>query len=246
MSGLRTPEIQRRERGNWYPQGLATPKGHLQLYKHTGPGVIKPTQVKLWSFHKMAQAWHLTPNPARFASDLPDAKNSWVDIAAQLRAQNVDLHKIDLELYYDLTMNCPTSDLPTKLSEVVHWSRDGTLDTRFATYTETAARSAANSENKGGGLSDMYAKRYTHRYPLGRPRSEIDELEKAERRANKATAHQIVEKKEPDTWWGRKKELRRKWMFGLFMALIFGSIIGSMVWAMASHSWDFTPAGATG
>jgi hypothetical protein len=252
LSSLQTPEFQRRERGNWYPQGLATPKGRLQLYKHMGPGVIEPTQVKLSGFIKMAQAWHLTPNPARFASDLPSAKNSWADILPKLRAREVDFAKIDLDLYYELTMNCPSSDLSAKLDEVAQWSQDGTLDQRFASWTQQVAQLCVTNKTDKGCTNGMYSKRYTHRFPLGRPRSEMDDLEKAERKANRANAagthHTLTEKAEDkaQTWWARKKEQRRSVAFTALMTLFFGSIIGAMVWGVASNSsWDYTTAGAT-
>jgi hypothetical protein len=251
MSSLQTPEFNRRERGNWYPQGLAAKNGRLRLYKHTSPGSIEITHVKLSRFIEMAQAWHLMPNPALFASDHPDAKTSWADTAPKLRAQGVDLFKIDQELYYDLTMRCSAIELPDKLEEVVQWSQDGTLDQRYTTWSQQAARSAAASRvttiTEKGRPDGLYTKRYTHRHPLGRPRSIVDDIEKAERRANKASRGQ-TEKEDGKVkgWWAKRRERRRSCYFALFMSCLFGSIIGSMVWAMANSSWDFTPAGATG
>jgi hypothetical protein len=253
LSGLQTPELNRRESGNWYPQGLAAKNGRLRLYKHSGPGAIRVTHVKLADFFKMAHAWQRTPNPARFASDHPDGKNSWADIAPKLRARDVDLSKIDLDLYYDLIMKCPHADLPGKLDEIVQWSQDGTLDQRYNTWTQQTARSAAASrvtnDTDKGRLDGLYSKRYTHTYPMGRPRSEVYDLEKADRRATRASRGLTLTEKPDDKvkgWWAKRKERRRSCYFAMFMALIFASIIGSMVWAMASHSWDYTPAGATG
>jgi hypothetical protein len=250
MSGLQTPDFYRRERGNWYPQGLAAKNGRLRLYKHIGPGSIEITHVKLAKFIEMAQAWHLMPNPALFTSDYPNAKNSWADIAPKLRVHGVDLFKIDQELYYDLTVRHSATELPDRLDEVIQWSQDGTLDQRYTTWTQQAARSAATSRvttTAKGHPDGLYSKRYTHRHPLGRPRSIVDDIEKAERRANKASRGQ-TEKEDGKVkgWWAKRRERRRSCYFALFMSCLFGSIIGSMLWGMATSSWDFTPAGATG
>jgi hypothetical protein len=77
----------------------------------------------------------------------------------------------------------------------------------------------------------------------------VYDLEKAERRATMASRGQTLTEKPDDEvkgWWANRRERRRSCLFAMFMALIFASIIGSMVWVMASHSWDYTSAGATG
>ncbi|KAF1829979.1 hypothetical protein BDW02DRAFT_573469 [Decorospora gaudefroyi] len=251
LSALRTPEWTRRERGNWYPQGLAARYDSLRLYKHAGDGIIKVRYVTLANLLEFAQAWVRTPNPARVSGDHPKAKNLWVDIAAKLREREVDIRKIDLELYHELTMKLEGEELVHKLDEISQWHKDGSLNDRFAAWVHVAEQQAslsrqANTDDKP--LDGMYSKRFTHKYPLGRPRSELSDIEKAEHRAMNRAAGQATDMANEGRLglWERTRKRRNTCLFTSFMILIFGAVVGSILWAMGTHQWDFTAAGATG
>jgi phage shock protein PspC (stress-responsive transcriptional regulator) len=110
----------------------------------------------------------------------------------------------------------------------------------------------------------LYTKRFTHKHPLGRPKSLISESEKAERRAEKAaraftlaTAAALeAQKKEraekkggviggvARRWGNRKK--RNTVIFVLFIVLVLGPLVGALLWAMVVHKFDWTPGAGEG
>lgn len=191
LTSLSTPESLRLEKGDWYPQGLAARHDALVLYENTASNGIRLAYVSLTDFIQQAQTWLLAPNPTNKSGDAPHAKNPWPPIAAQLRSKGVDISKLDLEIYLDLTQHLSASDLPAKLDEIAQWARNGTLDARYEKFIaeKEEAAAAAQAKNRGsrpllrtsgandaadtvfGGPEALYSKRFTHEYPMGKAAS---------------------------------------------------------------------------
>lgn len=184
LMSLRTPEFVRIEKGDWYPQGLAARNDALLLYKNTAKDGVRTVYVTLADYVNMGQSWLLSPNPTNLYGDSLNAKNPWSQIAACLRARDVDVSRIDLETYLHLTNDLEGPDLTSKLDEIAQWNKDGTLDERHAAFkasqaaTQQARRGAnplttdPNTSKPSSPTFDrpdaLYSKRFTHEYPLGR------------------------------------------------------------------------------
>ncbi|USP80693.1 hypothetical protein yc1106_07967 [Curvularia clavata] len=184
LTSLRTPEFVRIEKGDWYPQGLAARNDALLLYKNTAKSGVRTVHVTLADYVNMAQSWLLSPNPTNLYGDSPNTKNPWSQIAASLRARDVDVSKIDLETYLSLTNDLEGPVLTSKLDEIAQWAKDGTLDERYTAFkasqtaTQEARRGASPlttdpntskpSSPTFGRPDALYSKRFTHEYPLGR------------------------------------------------------------------------------
>ncbi|EUC48531.1 hypothetical protein COCMIDRAFT_87222 [Bipolaris oryzae ATCC 44560] len=187
LTSLSKPETLRLEKGDWYPQGLAARYDALVLYENNASHGIRLAYISLADFIHQAQTWLLAPNPTNKSGDAPHAKNPWSPLAAQLRSKGVDVSKIDLQTYLDLTQHLSASDLAAKLDEIAQWARDGTLDSRFEKFIqekqEAAAAYARNRSSRPlvrtsgandtadtvfGGPEALYSKRFTHEYPMGR------------------------------------------------------------------------------
>lgn len=103
----------------------------------------------------------------------------------------------------------------------------------------------------------LYSKRFTHKHPLGRPRSLVSEDEKAERRAEKVTrakagattgaaaAVHIAKRGWVRRSWGNRKK-RHSIVFVLGMVFVFGPLLGVLLWAMVMHKFDWTPGAGEG
>ncbi|KAJ6279282.1 hypothetical protein J3E71DRAFT_368817 [Bipolaris maydis] len=207
LASLSTPESLRLEKGDWYPQGLATRHDALVLYENTASNGIRLAYVSLTDFIQHAQTWLLTPNPTNKSGDAPHAKNPWSPVAAQLRSRGVDVSKLDLQTYLDLTQHLSASDLPAKLDEIGQWARDGTLDARYEKFMAEKEAATAQARNRGshpllrtsgpndaantvfGGPEALYSKRFTHEYPMGRAASV-----KAKRQHRSERSREEVEK----------------------------------------------------
>jgi hypothetical protein len=264
MAILSSLAFARHQRTNWYPQGLATKNETLILWNHTAANGVKQTTVSLSSFTDMAQSWLYTRNPTNQSGDLPSAKTSWLTIAATLQASGVDLSKIDLQLYTELTTNLSGPALTSTLNEVILWSRDGRFDERYSahirktTVPKKPVDSVISSEVTAR-TDGLYSKRFTHKHPLGRPRSLISEDEKAERKAERMARGDaeagsrvlaVAQKEQRMAGRGCVGKARGCWVkrrgivvFVLFIILLFAGILGTIVWAMASGKWDFTAGG---
>lgn len=244
LSSLRVPEYVRLEKGDWYPQGLAARFDALLLYKHTAKSGVKTAHVTISEFHQMAQIWLLLPNPALVHGDYANVKNHWIDIASKLRERDVDISKIDLDLYQALTLKLEGEQLASKLDEIARWARDGTLDQRYDQYMQTVATqntmTIARSIAAASSLSHTdarYSKRFTHKYPQGHT---------AQQRGAAMDAEQIKKQKEVakmNALREKKRKRRNKCFFVAFMVLLFGGAVGSMLWAMGTRRWDFTQGG---
>ncbi|KNG50030.1 hypothetical protein TW65_02948 [Stemphylium lycopersici] len=269
LTSLRTLEYTRRERGNWYPQGLATKHDALRLYKQSAKNGVKPVYLTLAEFLDKAAGRQRTPRPG----DGVGAVNAWTDIAARLRERGVDVEKVDWELHSQLATAVDGQELERRIDEVAMWSVEGTLEQRYnafpaVNHTPTTPCSLsppphphphhpapATPTPTGTGL---YSKRFTHKYPLGRPRSVVSDVEKAERRAQQEASHAILTHQQQQQarrgevqdqktgWWGRSKKKRNRVFFIAFMASIFGGVLGLMLWAMGTSRWDFTAKAETG
>lgn len=208
LTSLNTPESLRLEKGDWYPQGLAARHNALVLYENTASNGIRLAYISLTDFIRQAQTWLLAPNPTNKSGDAPHAKNPWPPMAAQLRASGVDVTKLDLQTYLDLTQHLSASDLPTKLDEIAQWACDGTLDARYEKFiAEKEATAAAQARNRGsrpllrtsgandtantvfGGPEALYSKRFTHEHPMGKAASV-----KAKRQRRSERSREEVEK----------------------------------------------------
>jgi hypothetical protein len=184
LSSIRTPEFVRLEKGDWYPQGLAARYDALLLYKNTASRGVCIVHVTLSDYVEMAQTWLLAPNPANIHGDFPNAKNAWTEVASLLRSKGVDVAKIDMQTYLDLTVHSASDEVAAKTDEIAQWARNGTLDERYQKYiadkeaaeetkrgTKTFHRGTAAQSAKEavcGGAEALYSKRFTHEYPLGR------------------------------------------------------------------------------
>lgn len=232
--------------------------------------------LTLADFLDKATAWQGVRRPNGVG-----ALNAWADIAARLRERGVDVGKVDGELYSQLSTATDAQELERKIDEVASWSVDGTLDQRYhdfsagkhttttsATTTSTTPSSASAPHHHvpttptptptTSNATGLYSKRFTHAYPLGRPRSMVSDVEKAERRAeldatNTFLAQQQQQQKPGEEqgqgvcgWWGRSKKKRNRIFFIAFMAAIFGGVLGVMLWAMGTSRWDFTAKAETG
>ncbi|XP_014557909.1 hypothetical protein COCVIDRAFT_14833 [Bipolaris victoriae FI3] len=208
LTSLNTSESLRLEKGDWYPQGLAARHDALVLYENTSSNGIRLAYVSLTDFIQQAQTWLLAPNPTNKSGDAPHAKNPWAPIAAQLRSKGVDVSKLDLQTYLDLTQHFSASDLPAKLDEIAQWAHDGTLEARYEKFiTEKEATAAAQARNRGfrpllrtsgandatnkvfGGHEALYSKRFTHEHPMGKAASV-----KAKRQRRSGRSREEVEK----------------------------------------------------
>ena len=285
LSSLRTLPFARQAQNNWYPQGLAINKdNNLVLYSHTAGFGVKQTVISLDSFADLAQAWLYVRNPASLSGVDPSAKNSWQLIANTLSTAGVDIRKIDLQLWEALTYSLEGDDLTAAIDDIIVWSKDGTLDSRHAVWRAhdlTEAKKPVESLSSDGmpptptspypfttnnhsttHSSGLYTKRFSHKHPLGRPRSLISDDEKAELRADrlarvtaelaaKKLAEERREKREKrDKGRGCLSRARRYWVkrksmvwFVCFIVCILSGIMGGLVWAMASGKLDFTPGG---
>ncbi|KAI4679274.1 hypothetical protein J4E81_010527 [Alternaria sp. BMP 2799] len=277
LTSLRTLPFARQAQNNWYPQGLPISKdNNLVLYNHTVGLGVKQTAISLDSFVDLAQSWLYVRNPASLSGVDPSAKNSWKGIANTLSTAGVDIRKIDLQLWEALTYSLEGDDLTAAIDDVIEWSKDGTLDSRHAVWRDHAISNAKNvpeslssdgypptpttpypsTNNHSSGL---YTKRFTHKHPLGRPRSLISDDEKAELRRDRAArvaAEAAAKKLEQARKEKREKgrgcitRVRRGWRkrksmvwFVCFIVCILSGIMGGLVWAMASGKLDFTPGG---
>ncbi|KAI4944849.1 hypothetical protein J4E91_008537 [Alternaria rosae] len=267
LSSLRTLPFTRQQQNNWYSQGLVTKDNSLVLYNHTAAYGVKQTNLSLNDFVDYAQAWFYIRNPANVSGVDPSAKNSWHIIANTLSKAGVDIGKIDLQLYTALTTDLEGDDLTSAIDDIIVWSKDGTLDNRYAAWRShdtTNAKKIVESLSSDGiptnGCSDgLYSKRFTHKHPLGRPRSEISEDEKAELRAERAArvaaeaaAYKLEEQKREKReagrgclgrsarYWGKRRSM--VW-FVCFIAVFLMGICEVGVWLMASGKSVFTAGG---
>ncbi|KAI4934973.1 hypothetical protein J4E86_011415 [Alternaria arbusti] len=270
LTSLRTLPFARQAQNNWYPQGLPISKdNNLVLYNHTVGLGVKQTAISLDSFVDLAQSWLYVRNPASLSGVDPSAKNSWKGIANTLSTAGVDIRKIDLQLWEALTYSLEGDDLTAAIDDVIEWSKDGTLDSRHAVWRDHAISNAKNvpeslssdgypptpttpypsTNNHSSGL---YTKRFSHKHPLGRPRSLISDDEKAELRRDRAarlTAEAAAKKLEAQRKEKREKREKGKGCFARARrgwrkrkSMVCG-IMGGLVWAMASGKLDFTPGG---
>jgi hypothetical protein len=190
----------------------------------------------------MAASWIEKPNPVSICCDLPNAKNSWSYICSKLRENDIEVWKIDFELYHELTVRCDTRDLARKIQEVKVWSDDGTLDARFTAWQQAQAiqaESASASCIDAASNAGLYTKRFTHVAAHGHAR------------AGGAASERLAEKNNAGTTQSARKKAnkskRRGRLFAAFcLFLVFGAVVGSILWAMGTHQWDFTAAGAVG
>ncbi|KAI4667698.1 uncharacterized protein J4E88_010218 [Alternaria novae-zelandiae] len=271
LCSLRTLPFARQAQNNWYPQGLPISKdNNLVLYNHTVGLGVKQTAISLDSFVDLAQSWLYVRNPASLSGVDPSAKNSWKGIANTLSNAGVDIRKIDLQLWEALTYRFEGDDLTAAIDDVIEWSKDGTLDSRHAAWRDHAISNAKNIPESlsSDGMAPtstrphstgLYTKRFSHKHPLGRPRSLISDDEKAELRRDRAarlTAEAAAKKIEDQRKEKREKskgcfyKVRRGWRkrksmvwFVCFIVVILSGIMGGLVWAMASGKLDFTPGG---
>jgi hypothetical protein len=266
LSSLRTLPFARHARGNWYPQGLATKNDSLVLYKHTAAHGVKQTSISLSEFVDKAQTWLCIRNPACVSGDFPNAKNSWHDIATSLRNSSVDISKIDMKLYTELTTVLEGEGLTSRMNDIVLWAKNGQLEERWKAWLKhTEAKKKithAGNTDIATRADGLYSKRFTHKHPLGRPRSLISEDEKAERKADRiakatreaAAAATAAANRERNTSArggllgcvkGRADSRKRRSMvlFVMFIVVLFGALLGAMLWAMATNRLDFTAGG---
>ncbi|KAF1942029.1 hypothetical protein EJ02DRAFT_466167 [Clathrospora elynae] len=243
LSALKVPEWQRREARDWTAQGLASQDDALILYKDVSPRLAEVVHLRLGRFIDLVEAWLLSPNPANLSCDPPNVKNTWEEIAARLRQNNVDVAKIDMHLYRELTMDTEPSALTRKLHQVSKWYQDGTLDRRYLAWKhEEAHAHVLRQEEMAKDLRDhgLYSKRYTRTHPLGIPREDIAVVD-AETAAHAADEKKMKEK--VALFEERRKHHKNKVWFGVCMGLVFGALLGCMLWAMATKRWDFTQVG---
>ncbi|KAF2036127.1 hypothetical protein EK21DRAFT_83840 [Setomelanomma holmii] len=233
LSAIQSSVGEQREAGDWTAQGLAREGSALRLYMDRRP-------------KSLGIVYKQTPNPLNVACDHPDAKSSWHEVVQRLRQRQMDISKIDPDLYHQLTVECDRDSLNSTLDEIKEQSMRGELETRYNTWKnqESARNSPApsRSAHDSARQSDLYTKRFTHEHPLGIAVNDLKELEKERKLAEgdvAVNAGQQSEKKTSGKMWSQVCSVSGR---AAIVSLIALGLLGGVVYSMSSARSYTQPA----
>lgn len=171
---LQTPEAERHPLAKLVLKDVQTQEDRLMLYMNVDVRTPEFSSINVSDFIRMAYRWMQFPNPALIAREGLDCATPWATIVGMLRERRIDIGYVDKPLYFDLIRTRQGEDLDAKLAKLQHAVQTGDLATtqRRLRNSLAAAGLEANhfvyTKPKSNNPNELYAKRFSHQYPLGR------------------------------------------------------------------------------
>lgn len=219
----------------------------LELYLLRNNGTVHRCHCNILECMDHMKRWRETPNPHAVLNEAT-SHITWEHIVHRLRQFDIDVNKLDLELYEELRACDTYNALTTKLLEIQRLRRSGALEERSRKWKQEGWREY-DEKLKKKARDEVYVgnnnKRFSHAFPLGIDVHELEEmtLTKAlqSRYVEPELPELVVLQEEPQDYWQLCKAkvggwlMYPAWRYIIVTIVLLGGLLGGFAYIQFQH-----------